>query len=489
MLSVRYLPSGLSGLFLFILSGMLTSPAFASVTTLSPPPCEIIESTYLAFGTSDCEGTLPVCIPIGLSEISALDVTLNGQAFTGPFDGCDFKSTLLLNYGLLPGGGQAGPYTLDSWIVNGITFSGEFQDVAALVDSMNVWDPSGNWSLDTNMQTIFGGNQDADYSSLEITQNGSGIVAVLALNSNLIPQGTSIDLPVGSHELYFKDANQGCSDTLTIDVFCTTTADSSILIAIGQIDTICFSTEELPGSLVSIENVCPDQSGEFSVIKVLNDSCLTLLGMEVGLEQACIVLCDDLGICDTTFLSIQVVETLPLPVAVDDSLQVQVGSSVSFPLIDNDLPNSNTFSFQLLTEPTYGATSLQTDGTVTYQADDRDCSGLEWDAFSYELCNEYGCDTARVVVAIFCGAIKVYNGFSPNNDGVNDYFVIEGIKGLPFTYLRVYNRWGVLVFEAQNYQNDWDGRWKGAYLPGGTYFYVLELEGPEALSGYLQIQR
>jgi large repetitive protein len=56
----------------------------------------------------------------------------------------------------------------------------------------------------------------------------------------------------------------------------------------------------------------------------------------------------------------------------------------------------------------------------------------------------------------------------------------------------VYNRWGNLVYRQKAYsnQNPWDGRWNGADLPDGPYYYIIELDAlSEALSGYLQIMR
>jgi len=77
--------------------------------------------------------------------------------------------------------------------------------------------------------------------------------------------------------------------------------------------------------------------------------------------------------------------------------------------------------------------------------------------------------------------VLVYNLFSPNNDGINDVFVIEGIN-LFSNRLEVYNRWGNLVYKRTNYQNDWNGIaevslviTKGEKLPSGTYYYVLNL--------------
>jgi gliding motility-associated-like protein len=87
-------------------------------------------------------------------------------------------------------------------------------------------------------------------------------------------------------------------------------------------------------------------------------------------------------------------------------------------------------------------------------------------------------------------------GFSPDGDGINDGYTIDGIEKFPNNHLRIYNRWGTLVFEEKGYKNTWKGTFEkgiGANeetLPTGTYFYVLELEpGKPAISGYLYISK
>ena len=58
---------------------------------------------------------------------------------------------------------------------------------------------------------------------------------------------------------------------------------------------------------------------------------------------------------------------------------------------------------------------------------------------------------------------------SPNGDGDNDFFVIQNIEFFKGNILNIYNRWGNLLYETTDYQNDWAG--DGA--PDGTYFYTL----------------
>lgn len=87
-------------------------------------------------------------------------------------------------------------------------------------------------------------------------------------------------------------------------------------------------------------------------------------------------------------------------------------------------------------------------------------------------------DDAEVTVN-FC--LYIPKGFSPNNDGFNDEFSINCIENYPNNHIKIYNRLGVLVYETENYKNDWNGKPNKGFpttsqlLPVGTYFYVLDL--------------
>ncbi|WP_192499802.1 gliding motility-associated C-terminal domain-containing protein, partial [Flavobacterium sp. PL002] len=89
-------------------------------------------------------------------------------------------------------------------------------------------------------------------------------------------------------------------------------------------------------------------------------------------------------------------------------------------------------------------------------------------------------------IVLGCGAIKVHNAFTPNGDGINDIFVIDNIDDTscyPENTVEIYNRWGVLVYEVKNYNNQNNafigishGRTtisQSVGLPVGTYFYIL----------------
>ena len=89
----------------------------------------------------------------------------------------------------------------------------------------------------------------------------------------------------------------------------------------------------------------------------------------------------------------------------------------------------------------------------------------------------------------------IYPGFSPNNDGINDRFIIEGLEkdGLVIANeLVITDMSGTLVYRKKNYDNSWQGRdMKGNPLPDGTYYYFLNIEGRHInqMKGYIILKR
>jgi gliding motility-associated-like protein len=77
-------------------------------------------------------------------------------------------------------------------------------------------------------------------------------------------------------------------------------------------------------------------------------------------------------------------------------------------------------------------------------------------------------------------------GISPNGDGKNDVLIIPGVMGLKPNKLSIFNRWGSLVYEKDNYENDWNG----GQLPDGTYYYMIDFNGNKPTGkSYIYINR
>ena len=302
------------------------------------------------------------------------------------------------------------------------------------------------------------------------------------------------DVPAGMYELNLTDS-LNCAVNYTVEVppcdmimpstFCDT-------IFIGQSDTFFIDTSEIQGDIVTLENFCIDSSGtEVEFFEMFGMLAVEYTGLDIGQDSACIQICNDQGICDTTYLCITVEEYLGLPMLVDDKDSVEIGQPVVVNVKANDIIFGGIDTSYILEQPLYGQATMNLDCSVTYNAGDDFCERV--DSFSYVVCNPNGCDTASVCIFIACTDIVIFNAVSANGDRVNDFFHIAGILDYPNSSLKIYNRWGNLVYETIGYKNDWGGDFNGKRdLPDGTYYYLLELNDADddrVFQGYLELYR
>jgi gliding motility-associated-like protein len=95
--------------------------------------------------------------------------------------------------------------------------------------------------------------------------------------------------------------------------------------------------------------------------------------------------------------------------------------------------------------------------------------------------------------------IAPYNGISENGDGQNDYFIIDCITNFPNNNVKIFNRSGIKVYEADGYNNaavSFKGTGEmgvymaGVKLPAGTYFYIIDKrDGSKPVAGFLELDR
>ena len=177
-----------------------------------------------------------------------------------------------------------------------------------------------------------------------------------------------------------------------------------------------------------------------------------------------------------------------LPVATDNETTTMVNESSIIEVVSEDRAAAEV-TINILEAPKYGTVTINTDNTVTYEPATDYCNAQEPDFFRYELCNGQGCEEATVKVTVECAPIKVFNAISPNRDDINDYFKIEGLEAYPENELKIFNRYGKLLYEQTGYDNSWGGEVDGEILPNGTYFYILSDGKGKQHSGFINIQR
>lgn len=103
----------------------------------------------------------------------------------------------------------------------------------------------------------------------------------------------------------------------------------------------------------------------------------------------------------------------------------------------------------------------------------------EQGVLSLEVTDENGCKGRdSVLVVTYCPTLFFApNIFSPNYDGVNDIFQIFPEKQVQDYYIKVFNRWGEMVFASENVSEGWDGSLNGRTAPADMYLWIANLDG------------
>ncbi len=91
------------------------------------------------------------------------------------------------------------------------------------------------------------------------------------------------------------------------------------------------------------------------------------------------------------------------------------------------------------------------------------------------------------MVSIAESSLKVPNAFSPNDDGINDYFNVYDVKSIISFHAAIYNRWGQQLYswgidEMTCEECGWDGTYKGKPVKDGVYFVVVNAKGADGIN-------
>jgi gliding motility-associated-like protein len=230
--------------------------------------------------------------------------------------------------------------------------------------------------------------------------------------------------------------------------------------------------------------------------------------------------CEPLG--DTARVVIEIDEPNNPPVALNDSFTVACK-----PLTENLLTNDYDPDDDMIeaivfptVEPQHGMVTINSNGSFNYMPDE---GFVGLDSFRYEICDNGLpplCDDALVWIMVLpdvdCDEVPselgeennectllIPEGFSPNGDGVHDFFQIFCIDKYPDAVMRIFDRAGNKLFEKRHYGNlkHWGSKeeawWWGKSenkwtlgrnnLPAGNYLYVLELGNGEVRTGTVMI--
>jgi len=110
--------------------------------------------------------------------------------------------------------------------------------------------------------------------------------------------------------------------------------------------------------------------------------------------------------------------------------------------------------------------------------------------YTLTVTNTQGCTAVAQINVNVLKYLVIPNAFTPNGDGINDTWDIKYLDTYPNNTVSVFNRYGETVYYSIGYATPWDGKYRGANLPPGTYYYIIDPKnGRNQISGDVTIIR
>ncbi len=224
----------------------------------------------------------------------------------------------------------------------------------------------------------------------------------------------------------------------------------------------------------------------------------------IGVSGSYSLMVTDANGCASPISDPVVVNVIPAPcnnqppVIGPAQLSTILGGKVIFDLISlvSDADNNIALSTLIvLQQPISGAPATINGSNLEIDYSGNDFVGM--DRLTIQVCDLFGECAQRQLEIEVAGDLVIYSGISPNGDSRNEKWIIGNIELLDDTKenrVSIYNRWGDLVFETINYNNDQNSfigvNKNGNPLSSGVYFYKIEFKGGrEAQTGYLSIKK
>lgn len=284
------------------------------------------------------------------------------------------------------------------------------------------------------------------------------------------------ELGAAAYELTVIDAN-ACTTTSAVQL----NAPSAPSAEVAIIDPLCFG--ERDGSIM----INAPQGGIPPYSYALEDGAFSALDSFANLNSGVyLVSIEDANGCEWS-TEVEIVDPEPLTVDLGGDFELMLGDSVEL-MPDVSVPDYALDTFIWAHNPLLGELDIWV-------------RPFDSDNYALTVIDADGCiafDEIQIRV-IKERPVFIPTAFSPNNDGVNDYFnVYPGQSVARIRNFRVFSRWGELLFEALEYAPEaetdgWDGRLKDKFMNPGVFIYSLEVEyvdgRKETLSGDVTLIR
>ncbi|MFP4093847.1 MAG: Ig-like domain-containing protein [Cyclobacteriaceae bacterium] len=385
-----------------------------------------------------------------------------------------------------------------SFVIGGCNFP----DPLAIQDT-SVLQQAGSGSIDFNEKLSNDSSGTLQFSVVSEPVHGS-----FSLQDGLLNY-TASDTALGLDSLQYSVCNScGVCDTawwyFDVQPACTfsppaTLTDTSA-VSIGQplsLNLALLLSSEASGPLTATL-LTDARQGSTSI----NEGIASYTAPEgsVGLDSIQYELCNSCGECASAWWYFDIQNEAPVISAGSYTIAAEGQLRIPFASLLSDINDNIDFStFSVVSAARSGVSPvLQADQSLLLDYAGNSFSGE--DSFTIQICDNVGaCAEQQFIIEVealpVVESLQVYNAVSPNGDGSNDYLHINGITAYPDNQILIINRWGDLVYQEKNYDNDkrrFEGRGNtngAGRLPAGTYFYELNLGGQEAkISGFILLK-
>ena len=318
-------------------------------------------------------------------------------------------------------------------------------------------------------------------------QQAQGVVIADPLNLNTEVTGL---VPGEVYEFTWTLSNAGCGSFSSASIMITIEENAVAAFAGADIEECGDGTIQLDADFSATgQGAWTTNAPELTILEPNNPNT-NVKGLKESGSYAFTWTLDS-GVCGIT--SDEVVITFEGgPETFDDEFAVPFAGVLEMNVKPNDLISA-PFTVEIEDLPTFGQLAITAPGEFVFSADPNYAGE---DEFSYTVCSQACpevCSTASVKIIIGEDAsCTIPSIFTPNNDQVNDYFIVACLATdqYPDNVVSIFNQWGDEVFRAAPYVNDWQGTYNGEELPVGTYYYVIDFgKGEEPRAGFLVLEK
>ena len=365
-----------------------------------------------------------------------------------------------------------------------------------------------------------------DIGSANITLNGGSSPYVFDIGSANNTDGLFTNLAADNYYLTVTDANN-CTllDTFTIIASNAPSVDLGSDKIICEGETLTLSAGQYLNYQWStgsqINSITVSESGIYSVTVSNDPNCPGMDEVEITVQSPPQILIENdlLNICPGDTLQLQISggdsyqwtdETMTLS-------QLDIANPLAFPentstysVFSENMCGEDTVAVEVVVVELNAAAGADTCIILDTEVRLTASGGVDyfWHINEYPVSNDEiydpiafpkdsatyfvtiidanGCETIDSMTVLVASdpisAIKKINMITPNGDGKNDFLLFKGLHKFGSNTLKIYNRWGAIIYQKVNYHHDdeyFDGTYNGKILPAGSYYYVLSFPAGE----------